>query len=137
MIEFPGKKREIKLNILIMMIIGAYLGQMMMIIMMLVEEAICSPLIIRTQQVHTSVFGCCLKMHNCCISFRNKMVNVKVIAEHFETNIKDHPKMKLREIQRRVASEMNVNVNMTRCRRAKKMVNNKLARNFVEESAVL
>ncbi|MBA0739653.1 hypothetical protein Gogos_012904 [Gossypium gossypioides] len=45
------------------MIIGAYLGQMMMIIMMLVEEAICSPLIIRTQQVHTSVFGCCLKMN--------------------------------------------------------------------------
>ncbi|PPS10379.1 hypothetical protein GOBAR_AA10261 [Gossypium barbadense] len=35
--------------------------------------------------------------------------------------IGDHPKMKLREIQRKAASEMHVNVNMTRCKRAKKM----------------
>ncbi|PPD95096.1 hypothetical protein GOBAR_DD07868 [Gossypium barbadense] len=59
-------------------------------------------------------------------NFRNKMFNVKVITEHFEANIKDHPKIKLREIQRRVTLEINVNVNMTRCRRAKKMVKNKL-----------
>ncbi|MBA0818380.1 hypothetical protein Gohar_003657 [Gossypium harknessii] len=69
--------------------------------------------------------------HNYCVSFRNKMVNVKVIVEHFESTIGDHPKMKLREIQRKVASEMHVNVNMTRCRRAKKMVKDKLAGNFV------
>ncbi|KAK8496877.1 hypothetical protein V6N12_072489 [Hibiscus sabdariffa] len=57
--------------------------------------------------------------HNCCVSFQNKMVNV-VIADHFEATIRDHPKMKLKEIQRRVASEMHVNVNLTRCKRAKK-----------------
>ncbi|PPE02099.1 hypothetical protein GOBAR_DD00872 [Gossypium barbadense] len=34
--------------------------------------------------------------------FRNKMVNGKVILEHFEATIRDHKKMKLREIQRRV-----------------------------------
>ncbi|PPE02897.1 hypothetical protein GOBAR_DD00057 [Gossypium barbadense] len=51
---------------------------------------------------------------------------IQVIAEHFEATIGDHPKMKLREIQRRVSSEMHVNVNMTRCRRAKKTVNDKL-----------
>ncbi|MBA0618606.1 hypothetical protein Godav_027922, partial [Gossypium davidsonii] len=39
--------------------------------------------------------------HNYCVRFRNKMVNVEVIAEHFEATIGDHPKMKLREIQRR------------------------------------
>ncbi|MBA0853523.1 hypothetical protein Goshw_018609, partial [Gossypium schwendimanii] len=49
--------------------------------------------------------------HNCCVSFRNKMVNLKVIAEYFEATIGDHLKIKLREIQRRVASRMHVNVN--------------------------
>ncbi|MBA0618605.1 hypothetical protein Godav_027922, partial [Gossypium davidsonii] len=43
------------------------------------------------------------------------MVNVEVIAEHFEATIGDHPKMKLREIQRR----------------------DKLVRNFVQEFAML
>ncbi|MBA0873691.1 hypothetical protein Goshw_005911, partial [Gossypium schwendimanii] len=65
------------------------------------------------------------------------MVNVKVIIENFEATIRNHPKMNLRKIQRKVGSEMNVNVNMTRCRRAEKMVKNKLARNFVEEFAML
>ncbi|MBA0550537.1 hypothetical protein Golob_021476 [Gossypium lobatum] len=45
--------------------------------------------------------------------------------------------MKLREIKRRVDSEMNVNVNMRRCRRAKKIVKDKLAGNFVKEFATL
>ncbi|MBA0780191.1 hypothetical protein Gotri_004328 [Gossypium trilobum] len=75
--------------------------------------------------------------HNCCVSFRSKMVNLKVIVEHFEATIGDHPKMKVREIERRVASEMHVNVNMKRCRRAKKMVKDKLAVNFVHEFAML
>ncbi|MBA0576535.1 hypothetical protein Golob_027609, partial [Gossypium lobatum] len=45
--------------------------------------------------------------------------------------------MKLREIQRRVASEIHVNVNMIRCRKDKKMVNDKLAGNFVDELVML
>ncbi|MBA0820452.1 hypothetical protein Gohar_000095 [Gossypium harknessii] len=65
------------------------------------------------------------------------MVNVKVIAKKIEATIRDHPKMKLREIQRRVALEMNVNVNMRKCRRAKKIVKDKLAGNFIEEFAML
>ncbi|KAG8483223.1 hypothetical protein CXB51_022226 [Gossypium anomalum] len=160
------KEREMRLNILIVMIMGAYLGQVMMTIMMLVKEELGSPLTIQTQQVHTFVLGCYLKMvnnsnmqfrifasynsmsrclqvksfhdeHNGCITFRNKMVNAKVIAEHCEATSRDHPKMKLREIQRRVALEMNVNVNMTMCRRAKKMVKHKLVRNFIEEFAMI
>ncbi|KAL4291829.1 hypothetical protein GQ457_14G004970 [Hibiscus cannabinus] len=75
--------------------------------------------------------------HNCCVSFQNKMVNVAAIADHFEATIRDHPKMKLKEIQRRVASEMHVNVNITRCKRAKKRVNEKLSGNFKEEFAML
>nr|KJB18964.1 hypothetical protein B456_003G077800 [Gossypium raimondii] len=75
--------------------------------------------------------------HNCGVSFRNKMINVKVNANNSEATIKDHSKMKLTEIQRRVALEMHVNVNMTRCRRAKKMVKDKLVGNFVEEFVVL
>ncbi|MBA0645735.1 hypothetical protein Goklo_013796 [Gossypium klotzschianum] len=63
------------------------------------------------------------------------MVNLKVIVEHFKATIGDHFKIKLREIQRRVASGMHVNVNITRCRRAKKMVKDKLAENFVHEFA--
>ncbi|KAH1082408.1 hypothetical protein J1N35_022169, partial [Gossypium stocksii] len=75
--------------------------------------------------------------HNYCVSFGNKMVNVKVIVEHFKATIRDHLKMKLREIQRKIASEMHVNVNMTRCKRAKKMVKDKLAGNFVQEFSML
>ncbi|MBA0861571.1 hypothetical protein Goshw_029139 [Gossypium schwendimanii] len=75
--------------------------------------------------------------HNCCVSFKNKMVNVKVIADYFKATIRDHPIMKLREIQRRVASEIHVNVNMIRCRKDKKMVNDKLAGNFVDEFVML
>ncbi|MBA0693049.1 hypothetical protein Goari_010562, partial [Gossypium aridum] len=37
--------------------------------------------------------------HKCCVSFKNKMVNFAIIANHFEATIKDHPKMKLQEIQ--------------------------------------
>ncbi|TYG99713.1 hypothetical protein ES288_A10G217500v1 [Gossypium darwinii] len=47
--------------------------------------------------------------HHCSVSFKNKMVTADMIAQHFEATIKDHPKMKLREIQRRCASEMYVN----------------------------
>ncbi|MBA0839468.1 hypothetical protein Goarm_005183 [Gossypium armourianum] len=65
------------------------------------------------------------------------MVNVKVILEHFEATIRDHKKMKLREIQRRLASEMHMNVNMIRCRKAKKMVKDKLAGNFIDGFAML
>ncbi|PPS15880.1 hypothetical protein GOBAR_AA04692 [Gossypium barbadense] len=54
-----------------------------------------------------------------------------------DATIGDHQKMKLMEIQRRVASEMHVNVNMIRCRRAKKMVKDKLTGNFVQEFAML
>ncbi|KAG4142481.1 hypothetical protein ERO13_D06G132550v2 [Gossypium hirsutum] len=75
--------------------------------------------------------------HNCCVRFRNKMVNGKVILEHFEATIRDHKKMKLREIQRRVASKMHMNVNMIRCRKAKKMVKDKLAGNFIDGFAML
>ncbi|MBA0620599.1 hypothetical protein Godav_006300 [Gossypium davidsonii] len=45
--------------------------------------------------------------------------------------------MKLKEIQRRVTSEIHVNVNMIRRRKDKKMVKDKLARNFVEELVML
>ncbi|MBA0674797.1 hypothetical protein Goari_016374 [Gossypium aridum] len=62
MIELAGNKREMRLNILIVMIMGVYLGQMMITILMLVEEEAGSSLIIQTQQVYTSVLGCCLKM---------------------------------------------------------------------------
>ncbi|MBA0772450.1 hypothetical protein Gotri_007815 [Gossypium trilobum] len=65
------------------------------------------------------------------------MVNVKVIADNFEATIRDHPKMKLKEIQRRVTSKIHVNVNMIRCRKDKKMVKDKLAGNFVEEFVML
>ncbi|KAK9017093.1 hypothetical protein V6N11_079579 [Hibiscus sabdariffa] len=75
--------------------------------------------------------------NNCCVSFQNKMVNVAAIADHFEATIRDHPKLKLKEIQRRVVSEMHVNVNITRCKRAKKRVNEKLFGNFKEEFAML
>ena len=49
-----------------------------------------------------------------------------MIANHFKPTIKDHPKMKIKKIQRRVASELKVNVKFTRCKMARKLVNEKL-----------
>ncbi|GMI76529.1 MUSTANG 7 [Hibiscus trionum] len=71
--------------------------------------------------------------HSCPVSFKNKNVNVKAIAEHFEKTIKDHPKMKLKEIYRKVQSELHVNVNFSACRRAKNLVSSRLAENVKEE----
>ncbi|KAB2097072.1 hypothetical protein ERO13_A01G139471v2 [Gossypium hirsutum] len=65
--------------------------------------------------------------HHCSVSFKNKMVTTAMIAQHFEATIKDHPKMKLREIQRRRASKMHVN----------KIVNEKMARNHKDEFGLL
>ncbi|MBA0819744.1 hypothetical protein Gohar_028385 [Gossypium harknessii] len=62
MIVLVGKNMEMKLNILIVIIMGAYMGQKMMTILIFVEEEVGSPHTIQTQQVHTSVLGCCLKM---------------------------------------------------------------------------
>ncbi|KAG8490316.1 hypothetical protein CXB51_015509 [Gossypium anomalum] len=75
--------------------------------------------------------------NHCSISFKNKMVTAAMIAQHFEATIKDHPKMKLREIQRRFASEMHVNVTIDCCYRAKKIVKEKMARNHKEEFGLL
>ncbi|KHF98118.1 hypothetical protein F383_37327 [Gossypium arboreum] len=59
------------------------------------------------------------------------MVTADMIAQHFEATIKDHPKMKLREIQRRCASEMYVNVTIDCCYRARKIVNEALRLQFL------
>ncbi|MBA0770402.1 hypothetical protein Gotri_019046 [Gossypium trilobum] len=55
------KKMGMILDILIVMIIGAYLGQKMMKILMFIEE-VGFPYTIQTQQVHTFILGYCLKM---------------------------------------------------------------------------
>ncbi|KAK8640192.1 hypothetical protein V6N13_007951 [Hibiscus sabdariffa] len=75
--------------------------------------------------------------HNCPVSFKNKMVSMKVIAEHFEDIIKDRPKMKTKEIQRRIQSELYVNVLHARCKRAKNLVTSRLAGSCREKFALL
>ncbi|KAK5795574.1 hypothetical protein PVK06_036843 [Gossypium arboreum] len=69
--------------------------------------------------------------HHCLVSFKNKMVTATMIAQHFETTINDHPKMKLRKIQK-CASEMHVNVGIYCCYRAKKEVKENMASNYEE-----
>ncbi|MBA0754870.1 hypothetical protein Gogos_020015, partial [Gossypium gossypioides] len=75
--------------------------------------------------------------HHCLLSFKNKMVTTAMIAQHFEATINDHPKMKLREIQRRCAFEMHVNVTIDCCYRAKKILKEKMAGNHKEEFGLL
>ncbi|MBA0780339.1 hypothetical protein Gotri_004451 [Gossypium trilobum] len=65
------------------------------------------------------------------------MVTTAIIAQHFEVTINDHPKMKLRKIQRRCASEMHVNMTIDCCYRAKKMVKEKMTGNHKEEFGLL
>ncbi|KAK8572475.1 hypothetical protein V6N12_028528 [Hibiscus sabdariffa] len=75
--------------------------------------------------------------HNCPVSFKNKMVSMKVIAEHFEDTVKDHPKMKIKEIQRMIQSELYVNVPNARCRKVKNLVTSRLAGSCKEKFALL
>ncbi|KAK5840128.1 hypothetical protein PVK06_009007 [Gossypium arboreum] len=77
------------------------------------------------------------EVHHCSVSFKNKMVTAAMIAQYFEATIKDHPKMKLREIQRRCASKMLVNVIIDCCYRAKKIVKEKMAGIHNEEFSLL
>ncbi|MBA0664098.1 hypothetical protein Goklo_004157, partial [Gossypium klotzschianum] len=65
------------------------------------------------------------------------MAIVAMIAQHFEATIKNHPKTKLRKIQRRYASEMHVNVTIDCCYRVKKIVKEKMAGNHKEEFGLL
>ncbi|KAK8481503.1 hypothetical protein V6N11_046113 [Hibiscus sabdariffa] len=88
----------------------------------------------QTRYIQVKTF---INEHNCPMSFKNKMVSMKVIAEHFEDTIKDHPKMKIKEIQRRIQSELHVNVPNARCRRAKSLVTSRLAGSCKEEFALL
>ncbi|PPD91018.1 hypothetical protein GOBAR_DD12048 [Gossypium barbadense] len=65
--------------------------------------------------------------------FKNKIVTATMIAQHFEASIKDHPEMKLREIQKRCASEMHVNVTIDCCYKGKKIVKEKTVGNHKEK----
>ncbi|MBA0792893.1 hypothetical protein Gohar_017351, partial [Gossypium harknessii] len=65
------------------------------------------------------------------------MVTAVMIAQHFEVTIKDHPKMKLREIQIKCGFEMHVNVTIDCCYRAKKIVKEKMAGNHKKEFGLL
>ncbi|MBA0670138.1 hypothetical protein Goklo_024217 [Gossypium klotzschianum] len=75
--------------------------------------------------------------HHCSVSFKNKMVTAAMITQYFEATIKDHPKMKLREIQRRCVSDMHVNVTINCCYRARKIVKEKTIGNPKEEFGLL
>ncbi|MBA0654058.1 hypothetical protein Goklo_021135, partial [Gossypium klotzschianum] len=65
------------------------------------------------------------------------MVTAAMIAQHFEAIIKDHPKMKLSEIQRRCATKMHVNVTIDCCYKKKKIVKEKMVGNHKEEFGLL
>ncbi|MBA0803553.1 hypothetical protein Gohar_013749 [Gossypium harknessii] len=64
-----------------------------------------------------------------------KMKNIKMVRER--TIIKDYPKMKLSEIQRRCASKMHVNVTIDCCSKEKKIVKEKMVGNHKEEFGLL
>ncbi|XVF59285.1 hypothetical protein PTKIN_Ptkin07bG0263300 [Pterospermum kingtungense] len=75
--------------------------------------------------------------HNSAVSFKNKMCNVRLISDHFEQTIKDNPRMTLNEIKSKVKGELKAEVNLTRCKRAKALVYEKLTGNYKEEFARL
>ncbi|MBA0753856.1 hypothetical protein Gogos_021378 [Gossypium gossypioides] len=91
----------------------------------------------RIRASYSPVAKCLQKMfqdeYHCSVSFKNKMVTVAMISQHFEATIKDYLKMKLREIQRRCAFEMHVNVTIDCCYRAKKIVKEEMAGNHKEK----
>ncbi|KAK5826072.1 hypothetical protein PVK06_020980 [Gossypium arboreum] len=75
--------------------------------------------------------------HYYSVSFKSKLVTTAMIVQHFVVTIKDHPKMKLREIQRICASNMHVNVSIDYFYKAKKIVKEKMVGNSKKEFGML
>ncbi|XVF64368.1 hypothetical protein PTKIN_Ptkin09bG0164000 [Pterospermum kingtungense] len=77
------------------------------------------------------------KEHSCPMTFKNKAVNVKLIAKRYESSIKKHRKITMKDLAERVKEDLDVEVNLTRCKRAKHMVFEKFAGNFIKKYAQL
>lgn len=75
--------------------------------------------------------------HSCAHSYKNKMVTVKAIAEALEEDIRDNPKLKLKGIKKMVKRQLHAEVNLTRCKRAKTLVRDKISGNYKEEFSML
>ncbi|XVF62802.1 hypothetical protein PTKIN_Ptkin09bG0037500 [Pterospermum kingtungense] len=71
--------------------------------------------------------------HSCATSLKNKLVDTKMCVEQLETDIKDHPKLKLKNIQLIIKNQLHVDVNLTRCKR----VTEKLGGNYLQEFTLL
>lgn len=75
--------------------------------------------------------------HSCAASFKNNMVDVEMIAENFQTAIKNEPRMRLKQLKERIKDEMKVDVTMITVKRARRKVLNMLDGNYIEEFSVL
>ncbi|OMP08073.1 hypothetical protein COLO4_06797 [Corchorus olitorius] len=57
--------------------------------------------------------------HSCGVNLKNKQVKSKMIVEKLHESIRDNPKMTLKQIQKAIASQILVDVNLKRCARVK------------------
>ncbi|XP_019233286.1 PREDICTED: uncharacterized protein LOC109213902 [Nicotiana attenuata] len=71
--------------------------------------------------------------HTCEPAFENQRVDANTIAAYFKKGLQDNPKIKVREMRASLKAAYNVNVSESKCKRANKMILEKLEGSFTDE----
>ncbi|XP_019231252.1 PREDICTED: uncharacterized protein LOC109212099 [Nicotiana attenuata] len=71
--------------------------------------------------------------HTCEPAFENHGVHANTIADYFKQGLQDNPKIKIREMKASLKAAFNVNVSESKCKRAKRMILEKLEGSFTDE----
>nr|XP_009757837.1 PREDICTED: uncharacterized protein LOC104210595 [Nicotiana sylvestris]XP_016486230.1 PREDICTED: uncharacterized protein LOC107806574 [Nicotiana tabacum] len=71
--------------------------------------------------------------HKCNTAYDNHMVNAKTIAVYFKRGLQDNPKIKIKEMMASVKATFNINVSHSKCKRAKRIILEKMECSFAYE----
>ncbi|XP_016443643.1 uncharacterized protein LOC107768983 [Nicotiana tabacum] len=71
--------------------------------------------------------------HICEPAFENQRVDANTIAAYLKKSLQDNPKIKVKEMRASLKAAFNVNVSESKCKRAKKMILEKLEGSFSDE----
>ncbi|XP_070045762.1 uncharacterized protein [Nicotiana tomentosiformis] len=71
--------------------------------------------------------------HTCEPAFENQRVDANTIAAYFQKGLQDNPKIKVKEMRASLKAAFNINVSESKCKRAKKMILEKLEGSFSDE----
>ncbi|XP_070023682.1 uncharacterized protein [Nicotiana sylvestris] len=69
----------------------------------------------------------------CNTAYDNHRMNAKIIAAYFKRGLQDNPKIKIKEMMTSVKAAFNINVSHSKCKRAKRMILEKMEGSFADE----